>query len=254
MPDLAAALNTGTGARLRTGRVVRLNGPAQIVVDLGGGELVDMPTLTTYPPILGDAVQILQQGAVSFALGRTAIVAGDNTLQNGSFEQDPPGTTPTGWTAVAVTGAATTTTATATGWGAATGSQWLKVAQNGTGPAETYAISNPIPVTPGERWTAAAHAVNVSIGANGACGLYLAWHAAAADIYPTTVSVSPIAALPFPAGGIPGWALLRELSGGGRQAPAGATYLRVMLGSTLAADPQSAAYWDAIICRRLSGV
>lgn len=256
MPDLVTALadNTPPAAQLRTGRVVQILGASQLVIDVGGGQLVNAPALTQYDPILGDIVQLLQQGPVLLALGRPSPVAGDNVLINPSFELDAVGVPPTSWTSVVHTGAATTRVNPAAGWGAVTGSNWLEVHSTSAPDTTVYTVSEPIAVTEGQRWTAAAWTVNQSWGVNGGFSeLLLSWYADSTTMYPSGLGDYTIQGLTFPVGGVPGWSLLRELSGSGVSVPAGVRFMRVVLSTTLAGGTTTVGYWDGIICRRLAG-
>lgn len=255
MVDLAETIDAAPeSARLRTGRIVELLGAQQVVVDVGGGELVDMPCLAV-DPILGDVVQILQQGAVQVVLGRTAPLSGDSTLANPSFELDEPGVAPTSWTTVINAGGANVKTDTASGWGSVTGTKWLEINQSTPLLTDLYVFSEAIPVQAGELWTAAGWAMNSSLDPDGGqCEILLSWQADATTLYPAGIGDTRMQVLSFPPGGTPSWALLRQISGIGADVPVGATYMRVVLSMVLSGGVGSSCYWDAIVCRKLRGV
>jgi hypothetical protein len=255
--DLAATLGSpNEGAQLRTGTVVSLIGASTVTVDIGGGQLLDMPALTGYAPIAGDVVQILQQGPVQLVLGRTNPMSGANALANPSFELNT-GAAPQAWTKVIDAGTPTGDAAViadiATAWGPVDGSNWLAVSQSTAATVTIHMASRPVPVTAGQVWTAAGYAANASIGTGGGtCALRLTWYNTDTAVYPTTVAADAvIASIGFPQGGVPGWTLLRQWAGAGYAAPTGATWLRVVLSTTLTGGVGSAAYWDGITCRRI---
>lgn len=256
MPSLAEVIAgaANTGATLRTGRVLAI-GAATVTVDIGGGQLVDMPYLDGYLPVLGDRVQALQQGAVTVVLDATAGPADDNVLVNPSFELDPPGAAGAlSWTAYlepSSIGTAAAKTQLATGWGGKGGSQWLEITQGGSGAATMTVYSEAIPVTPGQLWTASA-AVSALAADGGALqasmALVLAFFAATGGVYPTNMQSSArIQLLTGPTG--PQWVTMRAISGAGTQVPAGAGAMRVLLQTTLSSE---AVYWDRVVCRRLA--
>lgn len=254
MAGLAETLDAAPeSARLRTGRVTELLGSSQVVVDIGGGELVDMPCLTQYEPILGDVVQIMQQGSVQVVLGRTSPLSGDNVLANPSFEIDSAGSPPSNWTSVITGAAANVKTDTASGWGSITGTKWLEINQTGAGDSVVHVVSDPIPVVADELWTAAGWAMNSSLTFDGGfTGIYLSWYVDAATMYPSTaVADTVLQTVIFPPGGTPSWVLLRQLAGKGAVVPFGATYMRVVLATNLSDDLGASAYWDGIVCRKV---
>lgn len=245
------------GARLRTGRVTELLGSSQVVVDVGGGQLVNMPCLTQYDPILGDIVQIMQQGPVQVVLGRTSPISGDNVLANPSFEVDAPGVSPSSWTKVIdafSSGDANVKTDTASGWGPVTGTQWLELNQSTLATAVIHVVSDAIPVQTDELWTAAAYGMNSSTDADGgSLAVTLTWYENDILMYPSTAAPdTELAYVSFPPGGVPGWVLLRALAGPGARVPAGASHMRVMLTTILRGGVGSGAYWDAVTCRKVT--
>ncbi|UWP85869.1 hypothetical protein [Dactylosporangium fulvum] len=243
-------------ARLRTGRVTKLLGASQVVVDIGRSELVDMPCLTQYEPILGDIVQIIQQGSVQVVLGRTSPIAGDNVLTNPSFELDSPGSPPSYWTPVISGASSNVKVDLASGWGSITGTKWLEINQQGAGESVVYVVSEAIPVLPGELWTAAGWVVNSPLTLDGGFSeIYLSWYKDPTSMYPSTaVGDTVMQGVVFPPGGTCSWFLLRQLIGEGAVVPDGVAYMRVVLVSYLADDLGASAYWDGIVCRKLRGV
>lgn len=258
MTDLAEFLGSPSeGAQLRTGTVASLQGASTVTVDLGGGQLVDMPTLNGYIPIPGDVVQILQQGPVQLVLGRTNPMSGANVLANPSFELDAAGAAPSFWTKVIDAsypgGDANVKTDNATGWGPVHGSKWLELNTTTTAIASIHVVSEAIPVTAGQLWTAAAAAANISGDADGgSCQLRLTWYATNTAMYPATVAADTfVAGIVLPPYGIPAWTLLRQWYGIGYPVPTGASWMRVVLTSIISGGSGFSAYWDGIICRKI---
>lgn len=257
MTDLATTVgDVPPPTYMRTGRVVELLGASQVVVDMGGGQQVDMPSLGNYEPILGDVVQIAQTGPVQFVLGRTAPFSNDNILANPSFELDNPGTAPTSWTSVISGAASNVKTDVASGWGSITGTRWLEINQTGAGDSVVHVVSEAIPVQAGELWTAAAWTVNSSLTLDGGFSeILLSWYGNATSMYPSTlVADTAVQGVVFGPGGTKSWFLLRQLSGEGAAVPAGVSYMRVVLSSYLSNDLGASAYWDGAIARKLRGV
>lgn len=258
MVDLATTIDAAPEpARLRTGKITELLGAQQVVVDVGGGELVNMPCLAV-DPILGDNVQIIQQGPVQVVLGRTAPLSGDNILANPSFELDNPGAAPSSWTKVLGGGSPAVNVKTdyASGWGSITGERWLELNQQAAGDANVFVVSEAIPVQPGELWTAAAWAINSPLTVDGGfTELLLTWYTTAAAVYPSTSATDhTIQGITFPPGGATTWFVLRELTGRGVEVPAGVSCMRVVLSTYLSNDLGANAYWDAVVCRKLREV
>lgn len=251
---IAGAANSG--ATLRTGTVAGISGTA-VTVDVGGGQMVDMPHLIAYQPILGDVVQILQQGPANLVLDRVAAISGNNALANPSFEIDPPGTAgATSWTAIrdpAATSPIVITTRLGSGWGAADGSQWIEFAATAAGgDAGMYLTSEPIPVSPGEQWTAAAYVTAAGNTAANTAQLRLAWFDTSAPNYPATIAPDHlIGSVSFPVGVYPAWFVLRHLSGNGVAVPDGVQYMRVVLSVEI--FDVGWVYADAVCARRIPG-
>jgi hypothetical protein len=253
--DLAEQISEGqaaTGAFLRTGGLSGIAGTT-LTVNVGGGQLVDMPYLDSYVPILGDVVQILQQGGVSLVIGASAAMATDNTLTNPSFELDGAGSTAiTGWTAhqdVASVGSATMKVDTATGWGPKDGVQWLEINHGSAGYSGMYAVSDPVAVQPGQRWSAAGYVVSAVTdgGDEPDLSLWLAFFASSAGTYPTDLlSEERLQSINGPTG--PGWVVVRAPTGTGTTVPDGATAMRVLL---FTETWGGSVYWDKIVCRRV---
>lgn len=259
MVDLATTLDAAPEpARLRTGRIVELLGAQQAVVDVADGQLVNMPCLTV-DPILGDVVQILQQGPVLFVLGRTNPTSGDYILANPSFELDNAGSAPTSWTKVIGTGTfgdSSFTTSTSSGWGSVTGTRWLELNSSNPSVAVIHAVSEAIPVQEGELWTAAGYAVNLSTDTDGGTSqIDLTWYNDASSVYPSTSAADvTVGYANFPINGLPYWTLLRQIYGSGVEVPVGVRYMRVVLTAFIRGGVGSSAFWDGIICRKLRGV
>lgn len=256
MTDLAATIAdaSDSGAVLRSGVLTAIVGTS-VTVDIGGGQLVDMPYLGTYLPVLADQVSILQQGSVSLVLGAPAAMPTDNAITNPSFELDPPGSTSiTGWTAYqdpASIGSASAKVDLATGWGPKDGTQWLEINHGSAGDSYLYVLSDPIAVNAGERWSAVGHAVSTfESGADEPLlSLYLAFFADEAAVYPGgLVSQERLQLISGPTG--PWWIPVRAVAGAGTVVPDGCVTMRVLLRNDTFGG---AVFWDKIIARRLPG-
>jgi hypothetical protein len=243
-----------TGASLRTGRLIAI-GDSSLTVDVGGGQAVAMPYVDGYTPILGDRVQILQQGMVCIVVGSTGGMPDDNAVINPSFELDPAGTSPPqGWAryfSPAGTSDGTVKTDVASGWGAKHGTRWLEVNHGVTaGYAGIYVSSTPIAVQPGQQWSASAYAIStVETGADQPkLHLSLAFTATTAGTYPASVlQETPLQMIVGPTG--PQWVPLREVSGDGVTVPGGCNGMMVVL---LTETWGGSAYWDKVVCRQLA--
>jgi hypothetical protein len=160
---------------------------------------------------------------VQVVLGRGGDLAGTNVLANPAFDADPPGTSgASNWSAIPNPSAPTPITVTTqqtTGWGAIHGGQWLELfSSTSGGNGGVFLTSDPIPVTAGQRWTAAAYVTSAGNSGNSAT-LYATWYS----------SDDTIDSVSFPSGTYPDWALLRDINGDGIQVPAGAAFLRAVL-------------------------
>jgi hypothetical protein len=263
--DLAAAIaqaNANTGAMLRTGVLKGITG-STVTVDIAAGQLVDIPYLSGYTPLLGDVVQVLQYGAVTLCLGGVAGMPDGNVVINPSFELDPPGTTSiTGWTFTpdpAYAGSQAHLSYkvdVGSGWGALDGSQWLEYIyhdDSGTGTGgngNMIATSSAIPVQPGDVWSAYGYCITLpDPGPRDYPSLQvsLTFYASPTDNYPSTVAESEQQYISGATG--PLWVPVRAISGTGTIVPAGATSMRVTLDTTLGSG---SAYWDKIVCVKLN--
>lgn len=257
MPDLATSISqagqTG-GAQLRTGQLVAI-GDTTLTVDIGGGQALEMPYADPYIPILGDRVQVIQQGMVCLAIGAAGGMPDDNAVYNPSFELDTPGTSPpSGWSiyfSPSGTSDSHIKTDLATGWGAKHGVRWLEINHGATaGYAGIYVSSTPIAVQPGQQWSAAAYVIStIETGADQpTLHIRLAFTAATSGTYPTDVIQEiPLQIINGPTG--PQWIPLRQISGGGAVVPAGAGGMMVVL---ITETWSGSVYWDKVVCRRLA--
>lgn len=257
MVDLASAVAAAanSGAIMRTGTVKRYDA-GTLTVDVGGGQLVSMPYMDGYLPILGDPVQCLGQGGVWFALGRASQFPADNTVVDPSFELTPVGSPPAAWgiynnTPGGGTGTLLVRTAAVPAGFEIAGSQMLEVSCQTSGGQITADIySQPIAVAPGQTWTAAAWVYAAFQGIGPTLRLKLAWFANSTNVYPTTVAGDSVITVADPPPLQP-WMLLRGASGGGGVVvPAGASYMRVVLESVV--YDIAYAEWDKVVCRRVS--
>jgi hypothetical protein len=243
-----------TGATLRTGRLLAI-GDSTLTVDIGGGQALSMPFVDTYTPILGDRVQVLQQGMVCLAFGAAGGMPDDNQVFNPSFELDIPGTSPPqGWSVYfdpAGTSDSTVKTDFATGWGAKHGVRWLELNHGVTaGYAGIYVSSTPIAVQPGQQWSAAAYAISaIETGASEpTLQIRLAFLSSTSGTYPASVVQEvPLQIINGPTG--PQWISLREIAGDGATVPVSAAAMTVVLFTQMWGG---SVYWDKVVCRRLS--
>jgi hypothetical protein len=243
-----------TGASLRTGKLIGI-GDSSLTVDIGGGQAVAMPYVDTYTPILGDRVQILQQGMVCLVFGAAGGLPDDNAVVNPSFELDPAGTSPPqGWTryfSPAGTSDSTVKTDVASGWGAKDSVRWLEVNHGATaGYAGIYVTSTPIAVQPGQQWSASAYAIStITTGADQPkLHLSLAFTATTAGTYPASVlQETPLQMIVGPTG--PQWIPLRAVTGSGTTVPGGCGGMMVVL---LTETWGGSAYWDKVVARQLA--
>lgn len=245
------------GASLRTGRVVAL-ATTTITVDIGGGQTVAMPYASGYTPVLGDTVQVIQQGAVSFVIGASAGLPSDNAVANPSFELDAAfSTTVTAWTKYVQTAGGAVRISTADTWNQIDGNQMLEFSQGTSGTSDTAMISDPITVHPGERWAAAVFWQGYADGSatGGAMvppvvSLTLTWFVDTTTAYPTTSAADTLvmsAAAPF--GAMNNWVLLRDQTGTGTTVPPGITVMRIKL--EVVFDSSGVAWFDRVIARKL---
>ncbi len=255
MADLATVISqaANTGASLRTGRLIGI-GSSTLTVDIGAGQALNVPFVDGYQPILGDRVQILQQGMVCLAIGACGGMPDDNAVINPSFELDAAGTTPPqGWTVYmdpAGTADSHAKTAVATGWGAKDGVRWLEIDHGVTaGYAGIYVTSTPIAVQPGQHWSASAYAISGTPAGTGEPTLHLrlAFMPSTVGTYPASVSLeTPLQIINGPTG--PQWIPVREVAGTGAVVPAGAGGMMVVLFTQIYGG---SVYWDKIVARRL---
>lgn len=258
MPDLAVSIaqaGQSGGCTLRTGTLIAI-GDTTLTVDIGGGQALSMPYIDPYIPILGDRVQVIQQGMVCLAIGAAGGMPDDNVLANPSFELDAVGTTPpSNWHLYfdpAGDSLAHPKTDVASGWGPKHGTRWLEINYaGGAGGFEgNYVWSDPVAVQPGQVWSASAYVVTApELGADEpALQLRLAFMATSAGTYPASViSETTIQTINGPSG--PAWVPLRAVAGSGTTVPAGAGAMSVVL---LSQQYGGSVYWDKVVCRRLA--
>lgn len=256
MADLATAIQQAGqsgGCSLRTGKLIGIGDT--LTVDVGGGQSLGMPYLDGYQPILGDRVQVLQQGMVCLAIGAAGGMPDDNAIANPSFELDPAGTSPPqGWSVYfdpAGTSDSHVKTDLATGWGAKDGVRWLEIDHGVTaGYAGVYVTSAPIPVGAGQQWSASAYAISGTPDgtAEPTLQIRLAFLSSLFGSYPASVVAEvPLQIINGPTG--PQWIPLREIAGDGVTVPATGVAMSVVL---LTQMYGGSVYWDKVVCRRLA--
>lgn len=272
MVDTAAAIaqagQTG-GTQMRVGVVKAFDGQT-VTVDVGGGTLVGMPYLRSYQPLAGDSVLCLNAaGGVWSVVGAMAGNPTDNVVANPTFENDTLGSAPANWGVYHDPSSDANghqVIVRAVGGAFLEGKQSMQVEiSDSSGVGFTHSVdhvySNPFPVVPGERWTAAAwfrFDAGVSLAflpAHATVGVYMSWHANNTDVPPTVVGTTAFAAV-GPNGSTVPWTFLpASYPATGNVVPGGATFGRVVLSSTVyVSGPSSISgtlLWDRIIARRL---
>lgn len=191
------AASSGPSAQIRTGTVSTATlGTATVVV--GGTSFnasyvlpfgVD-PTADNLPRA-GDLVSIVRQDSSWQILGRIA-GAGDNLIENGSFEDSDPGSSPEGWILYNIT---SDSTAIVTENAAVDGGNSALVLSNSVSTAESYLYSSPVVVETGDVLSLSAY-VGAAFGEESPvpvdAALYALWFANDTDLYPTTSSADSL--------------------------------------------------------------
>jgi hypothetical protein len=240
-----------------------------ITVNVGGGTLVAMPYLRGYQPLLGDLVTCVNQGAVWFCVGPATGSPPDNAVVNPSFETSGTGSMASGWGAYhdpSSTATASVTVQNVFGSSTVDGSQCLRVGVTRVGVTDPQfsfdsIYSSPIAVTPGDRWSAAAHVqrqddTQAVTPASVIAGVFLSWYSNNTDVYPTTSAANSAQSI-VAIDNAPGWALLgAATSPTGITVPGAANFMRVILYSEilfpLSFISTAPLYWDLVIARKVS--
>jgi hypothetical protein len=268
--DTATAFAAGIPdpAILRIGKVSRYNAGSITVAISDSDALVDASYLIgAYDPVLGDIVAVIKQGNQWVVQGVLSANPDDNPVKNHSFEDGATGSMAPNWTLYhdpASTDTTVVATRVAPGSGEIDGPKTLQLELDsiaaGSSFSTDYISSDPIPVTPGERWSASAWVTGFSESGppwvRGFASVELIWYATPADTYPSFISRDGAGLVITPTT-LP-WILVRtQGSTGGFEAPAGATALRVTLGTTLTHEATTNnfyyyVFWDRVIASKLS--
>lgn len=267
--DMAARFAAGIPdpAIIRIGKVTTYNAGAITVAISDSDALVNAAYLIgTYLPILGDTVAVIKQGNQWLVLGALSPNPEDNPVLNHSFENSGTGSMASDWTLYHDPGSTDTADVTVEFVASEIdGPQGLRVKLPSASAAgitfsEDYVSSAPIPVVAGQRWTASAWIVGDSPSSGpatyGDAFVQLAFYAASTDTYPGYLSLRSMAGSLVPSMGP--WLPLRPSTlVGGVEVPAGASFMRVTLASTLiheniaTTDYEFSLFWDRVIAVQL---
>lgn len=239
-PALLAARN-GPFSQIRTGTVLG-EASADTVIVLVAGSQFPARYISSYVPVAGDLVALSLQDASWMVLGRIA-GQGANAIVGGSFEDDPIGATPDGWTLYDLTGLSAVDVRERDG--APSGNQVAAVSAVGA-VAVSYLYSPPIPVAPGQVWELGAfvggeYPTGVTPDADAA--LVALWFSNATNLYPTTSAADTLVAE------LTDVVQVQPFSGlsGSVTVPTGAVMMRVALRSSLTTD--QTLEWDLVTAR-----
>jgi hypothetical protein len=269
--DMASRFAAGIPdpAILRVGRVTQYSAGSITVAISDSEALIDAAYLIgQYQPALGDIVCVVKQGNQWLVLGGLSANPDDNPVLNHSFEDGAVGSMAPNWTLYhdpASTDTTVVATRVAPGSGEIDGAKTLQLELDsiavGSSFSTDYISSDPIPVVAGERWSASAWVTGFSESGppwvRGFATVELIWYASPADTYPSYISRDGAGLVITPTT-LP-WILVRTQGGstGGFEAPAGATALRVTLGTTLTHEATTNnfyyyVFWDRVIATKLS--
>ena len=146
-------------AVMRPGVVAGSPTPTRVPVIVGGTEFQAAYLESYINPTPGDLVACIRQDSTWLVLGKFA-GTGPNLIQNPSFEDSAPGTTPVNWTFQLFAGGAPATTGlTATDANAPAGGQVARVAANAAAQNVVF-LSNYIDVMPGEKYSVSCYAAS----------------------------------------------------------------------------------------------
>lgn len=253
---------------MRVGKVVSYN-TATISVLIGGAVIPNCAFGRSYQPVLGDYVILMHQGSQWYVVDSLAGNPPTNAIINPTFENDAPGTAPSGgWGKynLYMFGFTSSTLFVGTVPGAQhiNGDKSLTIewvpGGVGLGQVNDYIYSPPFAVVPGETWSVSAfvkldgaipqnfYEVNI--------GLSVAWFSDSTTVYPTTVAPDePIAQDNMSLG--PAWYRIGALGTNpeGITVPVGATYARMLLWSQAFFDgtetTQACLGWDLPIAIKI---
>lgn len=169
--SLASISQDASNVTIRLGIIVQTDAASVRVAVSGSPVLQDAAFVLSphYIPVIGDTVVLLRYGASWLCIGATSLPPADNLVYNGSFEIAPhPGDPPDGWTLMNVQTDATSSFSVFQAHinipGFEIDGDWCMtmsfVSPDPTGitlESEWYMYSQPIPVIPGESYSASAY-------------------------------------------------------------------------------------------------
>lgn len=254
--DLAYAVaSRSSDLAWRSGTVTAVDATT-VTVDVGGSQLIAMPYLASYQPVLGDPVEVLGQGGRWLVLG-TAAGTATSLLANASFELDSVGAAPSNWgiynNPIGAVTASVTVQSGPFGF-ELDGHRVVRVSNGATsGISYTHLYSDPIAVTPGDQLAAAAMYIglpSVVGNLNASADLRVSYYSTPTAVYPSTSASDSVNAL---ASVIPGPPAVLIRVPGAITVPAGAAYARVVLTTVITSGGASgdAVAWDRVILRRV---
>lgn len=160
VPELSGAIvdTTVDPTVTRIGVVAGVVEADNITVRISGSDVLVQAAylFPQYKPLLGDRVVVQRQGAAWFVLG-TLSGPINTTLFNPSFELNPAGIAPDGWTLQVISSGAGVPTALTYAGFAISGSRSVDFGVDSVtaGSSEANLYSTPVPAMPESRWTAA---------------------------------------------------------------------------------------------------
>lgn len=233
--------------------IVASHAPGRLTVRIANSAVpTEAAFLSSYKPILGDAVAVAYQAGTWTVLGTYGgSVEANTAVPNHSFELSAPGTTPTGWTLVTSVGSPTFQ---AFAWPRDDWLGGLQVGRLNTASAGTVncdIVSPPIPVEQSQQWACAAHfGTDSSFAVTSTCTIRLlpTWRIDTSLGVPIRQDTSGFHSV---VRGQP-WTLIRAQGTEGLTAPTGATWLRLQFAVAWTAAAGDSLYIDRVIARRLT--
>lgn len=235
------AAEDGPYAQIRTGIIA--GATADTATVLVGGSTFPCRVLSSYAAAQGDLVAVVRQDSSWLVLGRIE-GQGPNMVPTGSFENQPVGVLPDGWTLYDQRGLSSAAVQSLPG--APSGDHVLTVTPSST-PAASYVYSPPIQVAPGQVWDLGAFVgAQYDVGAlpQADASLVALWFSNTTNLYPTTSSADTVASQLTDVTQIPPFTGLS----GQVIVPAGTTVMRVAVHSVV--DSGQALSWDFITARQ----